>query len=438
MKENLIQRIKKQGISHISNILNQGKSSDKILQKQNVEAEPKEVLHDKNNYIKGDTFFVEITQKFPNNIAKLEINLYSENEKTINIRFYHSSFEPGGKQIIIPQTFEVSFNTDMRDTITNDLNKKSLEFIGKMRKFSEKNGKAHSLVLLLSKLQKQLSYLIINDRTNLEIPWEMLKLESDDYLGAAIVTARWQDIINKNDSNNDELINFEVQENNCCGEIVAYLNTKELKNVKKEEDVIIKYKNKLHKNINDFLTDLDSRQEQVSLIFIASHGFYGKDDKETSFGQDDNDEQKISLMQLRSYDLKFLTKFSTIVFMNACHSGRLYPDPDNITNPNYETGKSYLSGFPIFFLEKGAKGVVGTLYSIDDEYAFQVSNYFFQEYQDNPSLSVATILRNIRKKVVQKYIDNKHETAPLFLHTFMYIYYGNPMTTLQIIPHEEN
>ncbi|WP_160290019.1 hypothetical protein [Aphanizomenon flos-aquae] len=40
------------------------------------------------------------------------------------------------------------------------------------------------------------------------------------------------------------------------------------------------------------MTDLDSRQEQVSLIFIASHGFYGKDDKETSFGQDDNDEQK--------------------------------------------------------------------------------------------------------------------------------------------------
>ena len=358
MKENLIQRIKKQGISHISNILNQGESSDTILQKQNVEAEPKEVLHDKNNYIEGDTFLVEITQKFPDDIAKLEINLYSE--KNINIRFYHSSFEPGGKEIIIPQ----------------------LKFI--------KNK------------------------------------------------SRWQDIINKNDSNNDELMNFEVQKNNCCGEIVAYLNTKELENVKKEEDVIIKYKNKLHKNINDFLTDLDSRQEQVSLIFIASHGFYGKDDKETSFGQDDNDEQKISLMQLRSYDLKFLTKFSTIVFMNACHSGRLYLDSDNITNPNYETGKSYLSGFPIFFLEKGAKGVVGTLDSIDDEYAFQVSNYFFQEYQDNPSLSVATILRNIRKNVVKKYIDNKHENAPLFLHTFMYIYYGNPMTTLEIIPHEDN
>jgi hypothetical protein len=331
MKENLIQRIKKQGISHISNILNQGESSDTILQKQNVEAEPKEVLHDKNNYIKGDTFLVEITQKFPDDIAKLEINLYSE--KNINIRFYHSSFEPGGKEIIISQIPEVSFNRTMLNATTNDFKKKSLEFIGTMRKFSEKNGKAHSLVLSLSKLQKQLSYLIINDRTNLEIPWEMLKLESNDYLGAAIVTARWQDIINKNDSNNDELMNFEVQKNNCCGEIVAYLNTKELENVKKEEDVIIKYKNKLHKNINDFLTDLDSRQEQVSLIFIASHGFYGKDDKATSFGQDDNDEQKISLMQLRSYDLKFLTKFSTIVFMNACHSGRLYLDSDNITNP---------------------------------------------------------------------------------------------------------
>ncbi|KHG40095.1 hypothetical protein OA07_19710 [Aphanizomenon flos-aquae 2012/KM1/D3] len=132
-------------------------------------------------------------------------------KKNINIRFYHSSFEPGGKEIIIPQIPEVSFNRTMLNATTNDFKKKSLEFIGTMRKFSEKNGKAHSLVLSLSKLQKQLSYLIINDRTNLEIPWEMLKLESNDYLGAAIVTARWQDIINKNDSNNDELMNFEVQ-----------------------------------------------------------------------------------------------------------------------------------------------------------------------------------------------------------------------------------
>ena len=121
------------------------------------------------------------------------------------------------------------------------------------------------------------------------------------------------------------------------------------------------------------------------------------------------------------------------MFINACHSGRLHKnDPLRIKE------SKIFSGFPIFFLEKGAKGVVGTLDSIDDEYAFQVSNYFFQEYQDNPSLSVATILRNIRKNVVKKYIDNKHENAPLFLHTFMYIYYGNPMTTLNIIPHEEN
>ncbi|MFM6847302.1 MAG: hypothetical protein ACKPKS_26530, partial [Dolichospermum sp.] len=97
------------------------------------------------------------------------------------------------------------------------------EIIGTMRMFSQENSQAKRLRGWLLNLQKELetihqqelSYLIINDRTKFEIPWEMLELEpkKNNYLGASIVTVRWQDITNPHDLDNvNSLINLEIEE----------------------------------------------------------------------------------------------------------------------------------------------------------------------------------------------------------------------------------
>jgi hypothetical protein len=126
--------------------------------------------------------------------------------------------------------------------------------------------------------------------------------------------------------------------------------------------------------------------------------------------------------------------------MNTCHSGRLQQDDSlYIFDPNPETGKYYPMGFSTFFLKKGAAGVIGTLCKVADKYAAIVSRNFFEEYKENPHLSVATILKNLRLKAIQKYQSEKNDDNKLsMIFTFMYIYYGNPMATLNIIPHEEN
>jgi Uncharacterized protein conserved in bacteria len=122
--------------------------------------------------------------------------------------------------------------------------------------------------------------------------------------------------------------------------------------------------------------------------------------------------------------------------MNACNSGRLQQnDTLKIIDTNPTTGREYPIGFSTFFLEKGAEGVIGTLCKVDDKYAAKISRNFFQEYQKDPHLSVATILKNLRQKAANEYQGQKSndENTYLFIFTFMYIYYGNPMAKLELM-----
>ncbi|MDB9435929.1 CHAT domain-containing protein [Dolichospermum lemmermannii CS-548] len=449
---NPIQQLKNNQSSFNYQLQSQAKSADKLLENNNnSEIDEIERLSKENNKDFQTIFRIKIDQKFKEQVATLEVNL--EDDDSIHIRFCHALFEPGGQVIKITDAPEISFDKMMRSVKDNTtLVNKSRDFIGTMRQLSKKNGKASQLTSCLRTLQKklqdefqhQLSYLIIYDLTTFEIPWEMLEIKKDEYLGASIVTVRWQDIIDQNDwDNENRLINLEIEENNCRGKMVAYLNKnlnkKDPNEVNLEKQTIEKFQPILHDNINEFLLFLNSSKPNISLIFIASHGFY-EDDESTKIndstirlGANDPKEQ-ISLSGLSAYNFNCLTEISIIVFINACHSGRLHKnDPLRIKE------SKIFSGFPIFFLEKGAKGVIGTLYKVKNEYAVIFSQNFFAEYEANNGLSVAKILKNIREKAVKEYINNPDtKNMLLFFYTFMYIYYGNPMTTLDIIPHEEN
>jgi CHAT domain-containing protein len=436
---NPIQQLKNKPSSVPSKLLSQGQSPNKLLQEQNLEIKNTEELTKENYNFSELTFGIQLDKKLQNEIAILEVLFKDEN--IINIRCCHALFEPEEQlDIDITGVPEISFDKMMTNVKSqSNFEGKSREFIGAMREFSnQKSGKARRLTNWLrclqkeiqEKIQRQLFYLIINDHTKYEIPWEMLEFDKNNYLGASLVTVRLQNIINEDDWN--------IEENNCCGKMVAYLNTRDLPDVQGERETIEKFKPILHEDINNFLRFLDSPQPDVSLIFIASHGFYG-DNFQTIFGEADPKKQ-ISLMGLSAYDFNCLSQSSSIVFMNSCHSGRLNQDCTlNIREPNPETGQYDPQGFAIFFLEKGAKGFIGTLYEVADKYAAKISYNFFAEYQQNSQLSVANILKNLREKAANRYKQNKDtENTLLFFYTFMYIYYGNPMTKLKLISEEDS
>ena len=436
---NPIQKLKNQQSPYPSRLFSQGESPEKLLNDQELELEKLEELTENNKSSLSESFGIKLDGKFDGKFAFLEVEYHTNNN--IIIRCRHGSLKIGEQLDTDPIPAPgISFNNIInRDPNPNpNLNLNLEETPGIMRMFSQKNSQAKKIrgwLLKLQERQHNFSYLIINDRTTFEIPWEMLELKNNDYLGASLVTVRWQDITNPEDLDDvNSLINLEVVEKKCCGKIVAYLNTQDLPSVEQEKEILEVFNPTIYDNVRNFFDDLDQVNSEVSLVFIASHGFFDKDLSQSKLGEKDKT-QRISVYDLYKYDFNFFKKGS-IVFMNACNSGRLQQnDTLKIIDTNPTTGQKYPIGFSTFFLEKGAEGVIGTLCEVHDEYAAKISRNFFQEYQKYPHLSVATILKNLRQKAAHEYQRQKgnDENKSLFLFTFMYIYYGNPMAKLELM-----
>lgn len=90
----------------------------------------------------------------------------------------------------------------------------------------------------------------------------------------------------------------------------------------------------------------------------------------------------------------------------------------------------------VTFLEHGAKGVLGMLNNIEGAITKQIMNNFFDEYSRNPGLSIPEIIRQLRETIADKLkndeYDDYEEMSRLYLATFMYAYYGHPLTVLQL------
>lgn len=400
-------------------VLGAGKSAEELLEAQNqlVEATeqlPAEVL---------DSFNPQLDQKFPKEFAIVYVE---EKDDRYLVRAYNSEQRPLYTDASVPPA--LSFDQQMEK-------RKPAEIRGIVREFSKKNIEAKKVRGWLTKLRKQLQesfghdlgYVVIHDRTDYEIPWEMLNLSEKEHLGSSVITVRWQDVQCLDDWDNEKLAPLEIEVNDCQGDIVAYANTKDFQGVKDEISLLNQYNARCIENIQEFLQQLHQIQSPVSLIFMASHGFLSEEVFDSEIGEQ-NPKQRISLSEFYGWDFDFLRTYRSIIFMNACHSGRLRRDRQ-YTNQRM--------GLATFFLERGARGVIGTMGEIQDQYAPRIAQAFLAEYknEDNPRLSVAAVLRKLRQQALNK-IQNldpspSDDDWSMFLFTFMYVYYGNPMTVLR-------
>lgn len=444
MAFNLGEKLKNQGVANPSKLFSQGESADKLrdelIKEENLEPQEdteKNKISKLNESKYFSSFLIKIDEKLNNKIATLEVE--SNDKKNIIIRCRHSLYRIDEQLDTEPiEAPQISFEKAINSQTFNDI-------FGQMNLFSKKNGQAKKIRGWLLRLREKLEnnsrnkeddlfYLVINDRSNFEIPWEMLYLKDHDYLGSSILTVRWQDIT---DPDNLEdvygSISLEIEKKECCGNMIAYLNTKDLKHVENEKINIEQFNPIIYKNIDDLFEYLDYNNSQISLVFIASHGFMGDNLSAVKLGEE-NTKQQISITKLYEYEFNFFKNSSCIIFMNTCHSGRLLQDENqSIIDSNPVTKQPYSIGFSTFFLENGAVGVIGTLCKVIDKYAAIISSNFFTEYKKNPNLSVATILKNLRAKAVEKYQQERNqENKYLLISTFMYVYYGNPLAKLNI------
>lgn len=222
MTSRLIQNVTASKNPQQQDLLSDGKSADELLQEtinlpaEDIEAIEEESITD-NQLYKGITFSANLDAKLKNEVA---IFYVVDEDGQYRVRAFNAvqrMLDTGSNQPPI-----VSFSQQMEGENSSE---KLRDIPAVMRLYSQKRREAKQIIKWLVELQKrltydqqELSYVVINDKTDFEIPWEMLewhiKSESDEkihhYLGASFITVRWQDIENLECWGEDEnLLNLE-------------------------------------------------------------------------------------------------------------------------------------------------------------------------------------------------------------------------------------
>ena len=296
--------------------------------------------------------------------------------------------------------------------------------------FSEENIEIRNwLKKLRNDFDEQLC-LIINDHTDFEIPWEMVELSpwnsSSEYIGASITTVRWQKVIREED-----YLTLEVKKDKCFGSAVAYVLDTELQEIGPELDILERLQSVIYRSsthtIEEFQTHLESNESGCGFVYISCHGNFSENLREITLGSNSDKQQQLKLLALRRCQLNLIKNSQGIVFINACHSGRHQEHPF--------IPQGYRRGFVELFLKKGARGVIGTLGPVGNKYAGKFARDLIHESLESSKLSVAELIRKLRLRIVENLSDMPtSEGLECLIYTFMYVYYGNPMTVLQLTP----
>jgi hypothetical protein len=176
-------------------------------------------------------------------------------------------------------------------------------------------------------------------------------------------------------------------------------------------------------SVTEFQAHLQRNEVGYGLIYMSCHGGYENQSRKFWLGLENNENQRLWLASLRTCHL--LKTSPSIVFINACHSGRHQCHP--------LIKSSYRRSFIEFFLRKGAHGVLGTLGEVGDNYAAKFAQELLKNVTREPETPFATILRKLRLRIIENLPNEPtEEQLTALIYTFMYVYYGNPMTVLRL------
>ncbi|MEM9007067.1 MAG: 5'-methylthioadenosine/S-adenosylhomocysteine nucleosidase [Cyanobacteria bacterium P01_F01_bin.86] len=252
---------------------------------------------------------------------------------------------------------------------------------------------------LLTWLHRQQNYsldqipcLIIDERTEVEIPWELLESGAKP-VGVVFQTVRqWQKMEPKT-----------MPVTACCGGgVLVYAHER--------YGGWHGYEQRPFTVFQEFLRQMQTPEEEFGLVFIDG------------FSVEEPLRNSPTAYIKRS---KLFKSGTSIVFI----SGQLHLD----ASIGLKTHRALLTNF----LEHGAKGVVGTLRGVERSRAKEVVEQFSEEHRQNPEWTVPEILRRIRERVWEALEDEVNENnCAAYLTTFLHVYYGNPITRLQLVSAE--
>jgi hypothetical protein len=258
-----------------------------------------------------------------------------------------------------------------------------------------------------------------------EIPWELLELEVDEFLGVVAQVVRWQPF-----TIFGRKATLHVEERVYEGSVLAYLD-EVLQAVNQEAEAL----QSLALERLPTLQELGDRLYQVGslkhvgLVLISCHGLKGN-----RLFNENTDELQRPHSELRALHMAQMPRHKdgqrSIFFVNACESGLMLQGDK--TNPD---------NFGESFLTQCADCYIGTTASVDTRRAALIAKRILELAQEEEGVQIAELLRRLREEAVKdlhSYALKNDAQKELFyrkalFYTFMYVYYGNPLARLRLL-----
>lgn len=295
---------------------------------------------------------------------------------------------------------------------------------GAIRGFS--NSNIHlGLISWLKKLYKKYSdnlNLIIVDHSNSEIPWEMLELDVNVYLGTLFPIVRWLPVPIPFE---ERWRYLDTSEKQLTGEIIAYLDNETDPDALEERRILDQFNTRFHHDFDHLTKDIkvSLNKHNIGLVYLGCHGIFSySESHKISVSSYHNPKKIMSVLDFEL--LPYLDSYRPFVFINACHSARVMRDGDN------------LCGLSIVLLKLIANEFIGTLGPVSSKFAVKFADFILSQVAySSEGLSLAEVLRKLRINAVEKIIndENSEENQLYFIYTFMFVYFGNPLARLKLL-----
>ena len=267
--------------------------------------------------------------------------------------------------------------------------------------------------------------LVVIDDAGLEIPWEMIEMGDNLFLGTVFAVARWLP-----SSESPYSTRPSSSSTRYSGRFVAYIHESNCSEGEENEKLWIeKFHGSVFNKMNAFGNRLRMPLDGIGLLYLGCHGFIDEKRKrkecvlETKAGSGD----KLTWVDIESLDS--LDGVRPLAFANACHSGRIFLS---------ETG---LSGLPYWFLRRISDGFIGAVGDVETKAASRFAGFFFEAVAALPEgASPAETLRDFRINAAKAIKSNEKslEKQLEFLAAFMYVYYGHPFARISLLPKEDD
>jgi transcriptional regulator of met regulon len=271
-------------------------------------------------------------------------------------------------------------------------------------------------------------FLVIQEHTTTNVPWEMLKL-GDSFLGARVNVVRWEGGQEAGARLGEALRREEL----CEGEVVAYVaqGVPDETDLEQEEKQAVEvalsviHGGKPLRTVEELIAELEKEREGVGVLYLLCHGEIASKVQYSFLGAHEGlyPGEQLSLLKLRGLELELLSRSKAVVILDACTGGRV------------EQGSSQLPartrvGFPQAFLGKGARGVIGAVAKLDVGHAVVLARDLLERARKRPR-PVPELLRELRAEAAAALKDKKDpKRFERWYHTFLYVYYGHPLAKL--------